>query len=129
MNSFLPNDFDCSDAVRQTIERKLAAFETIADELPVYIIHDIRDFSVVYMSSSGLELLGATLDEVRQLGLDYFTKFFNRDDVTFYLPKFMEVLKTGDKINWFSFFQQVATGYDNAFEWYLSASRPFVYDE
>ena len=68
MNNLLPKDFNCSDAVRQTIVRKLAAFEAVSDELPVYIIHDVRDFSVVYLSGKGLKLLGATLDEVRQMG-------------------------------------------------------------
>ncbi|MGV3762584.1 LuxR C-terminal-related transcriptional regulator [Parapedobacter sp.] len=129
MSNFLPDYFNCSDTVRQTIEQKLAAFAMISSELPVYIVHDVRDLSVVYMSSSGLRMLGSTLEDVRRLGLDYFTKFFNPDDVAFYLPKFKERLQAEDRMGWFSFFQQVATGHDRAFEWYLSASRPFVYDE
>lgn len=129
MNDFLSAEFDCSREVRKTIEQKLAALEAVADELPVFIIHDVRDFSVVYLSSNGLKLLGATLEEVRRLGQEYFIKFFNPDDVAFYLPKFMELLKTGNNEKWFSFFQQVATGGEQAFEWYLSAAKPFVFDE
>ncbi|SFC09451.1 regulatory protein, luxR family [Parapedobacter composti] len=129
MTDLLPAGFNCSDAVRNVAVRKLAALEAIADELPVYIIHDVRDFTVVYMSQRGLQALGATQEEIRQLGQDYFTKFFNPDDVQFYLPKFMELLKVPNQTQWFSFFQQVATGQNQSFEWYLSASRPFVYDE
>ncbi|PPL02161.1 helix-turn-helix domain-containing protein [Parapedobacter indicus] len=129
MNHFIPADFDCSDLIRRNITQKLTAFEAIADELPVFIVHDVRDFSVVYLSSNGLKMLGATLEEVRQLGQGYFTKFFNSNDVAFYLPKFMELLKADKNTKWFSFFQQVATGEERGFEWYLSAARPFIYDE
>jgi len=129
MNHFLPADFDCRDSIRQEITQKLTAFEAIADELPVFIIHDARDFSVVYMCRRGLELLATSLDDIRRLDMEYHTTFFNRNDVEFYLPKFMEVLRAGDRTKWFSFFQQVATGKDGRFEWYLSTTKPFVYDE
>ena len=126
----LPIDFNCSDVIRHVATQKLAAFDTIADELPVYIIHDVRDFSVVYMSKLGLRQLGVTQEEVRRLGPAYFTKFFNPVDVEFYIPKFVEALQNMTRPSeWFSFFQQVATGRDKGFDWYLSASRPFVYDE
>lgn len=129
MTDFLPADFPCSDAVRQNVTQKLAAFEAIADELPIFIIHNVPAFSVVYMSRTGLQLLGVSLDEVRRLGSEYYTKFFNPEDVAFYVPKFIEMLAGPAPRKWFSFFQQVATGRDNQFEWYLSASRPFIYDE
>ncbi|MBK1440364.1 hypothetical protein JHJ32_10240 [Parapedobacter sp. ISTM3] len=130
MNDFLPPHFDCSDSVRRQIVQKLAAFEAVADELPVYIIHDVRDFSVVYLSQKGLQLLGASLEDVRRMGQEYFIKFFNPDDVQFYLPRFIERLRNKESAaRWFSFFQQVTTGQNQSFEWYLSASRPFIYDE
>lgn len=130
MNHILPADFDCSDSIRQEIIQKLTAFETIADELPVYIVLDLRKMSVAYMSFKGLELLGITLEEIRQLGSAYHTKFFNADDVSFYLPKSKEaLLGTMSSSRWFSYFQQVTTGENKVFEWYLSASRIFAYDE
>ncbi|MBK1440363.1 hypothetical protein JHJ32_10235 [Parapedobacter sp. ISTM3] len=129
MTNLLPTGFNCSDAVRDVAVRKLAEFESIADELPVYIIVDVRDLSVVYLSQSGCRLLGTTLEEVRRLGRTYHTTFFNRDDVAFYLPKSREALLNENTSRWFSYFQQVATGEARTFEWYLSASRIFVYDE
>jgi len=129
MNQFLPADFDCSDSIREEIIQKLTAFEAIADELPVYIILDARDSSVVYMSKLGLQLLGATQEQIRQLGPSYHLEFFNRMEDTFNRPKFMEAVQLSEPRKWFSFFQQVATGVEKAFEWYLTAVRPFVYDE
>lgn len=129
MTDFLPPDLHCNESVQLEAVRKLTVLLAAADELPVFIVHDVRDFSVVYMSPLGLELLGTTLTEVRQLRGEYFTRFFNPADVEFYLPRFMEVLQKPIPAQWFSFFQQVATGKEKAFEWYLSASRPFVYDE
>lgn len=129
MTDFLPADFICSEATRGIIMQKLAAFEAIADELPVYIIHDLRDLSVVYMSPVGLQQLGITLAEVRKMEGEYFAKFFNMEDVGFYLPKFVTALQAPDAKQWYSFFQQVATGTNKSFEWYLSASRLFIQDE
>src|SRR5699024_7177511 len=79
--------------------------------------------------SIGLELLGTTLTEVKQLRGEYFTRFFIPGDVECYLPWNMVVLQKTIPTQWFSLFQQVATGKEKAFEWYLSDSRPFVYDE
>ncbi len=130
MPDFLPIDFDCSETIRDAVIQKLAAFDAIADELPVYIIHDVRDFSVVYMSELGLRQLGVTQEEVRQLGPTYFEKFFNPTDVEFYMSSFLGSMQNTEKpVEWFSFFQQVATGRDEEFEWFLSASRTFIHDE
>jgi len=63
---FLPADFDCCEAVRIRTENKLATLEAITYTLPVYIVHDIRNSSVVYLSEKGLGLLGVTLEEVLQ---------------------------------------------------------------
>src|SRR5690606_24394780 len=105
MTNFLPPDFQCSEAIRQEIIRRLTRLQAAAEELPVFIIHDVRDFSVVYMSPQGLRMLGATLTEVRQLREEYFTRFFNPADVEFYLPKLRENLQTSTPGQWFSFFQ------------------------
>src|SRR5690606_24280536 len=51
------------------------------------------------------------------------------DDVSFYVPELLEAFRKTKPGKWFSFFQQVATGENKVFEWYLSAARPFVYDE
>src|SRR5690606_37522564 len=90
--------------------------------------HDVRDFSVVYLSGKGLKLLGATLDEVRQMGPAYFARFFNPDEVSFALPAFTETIQRPDGGEWFSHFQQVRTGEGRAFQWYLSAARLFMRD-
>jgi len=129
MSDFLPSDFDCSDAVRQTAEKKIAALEAVADELPVYIILDARDVSVVHMSRQGLQLLGVTQEEVRRLGPGYQQEFFNPADVAFYRPRYHEAMQSSLPGQWFSFFQQVRTGDGRTFEWYLTAVKPFVYDD
>src|SRR5690606_13226925 len=58
----------------------------------------------------------------------YYTSFFNHEDVEFYLPKFAEYIQSCAPSEWFTFFQQVTTGQDQSYEWYLSAARPFVHD-
>src|SRR5690606_19712036 len=125
---YLPDTFVGTPQMKQDVLEKLKALEAASNELPVFIVHDARDLSVLYMSSKGLYFLGISLEEVRKLGPEYFTEFFNPADVAFYLPKFKEHLEAG-KTDWFSFFQQVRTGDEKTFEWYLSTAKPLLYDE
>jgi len=129
MNEYLPEDFDCPDSMRPVIIRKLAALESASEDIPVFVVHDVRNFSVVYMSVEGRRRLGYSLAELREMGEAYFTRFFSPDDVSFYLAQFMELIRSPQSGQWFSYFQKVSTGNAGSMEYYLSASRLFMSDE
>ena len=66
----------------------------VTSKLPgVVIIHDLRDWSVAWMSPNGLEKLGTTLEEVTNLTAEeYYGQHFNSEDAKDYVPKILELL-------------------------------------
>lgn len=119
---------NCPD-LKPRIEEKVAAIAAIAADLPsVIIIHDLRDYSVAYMSDRGLKLLNTTLPELQALGPAYFEKYFNLEDAANYTPKFLAMLTRNDEQEVFSYFQQVRGHQAEEWGWYLSASRVLLSD-
>ncbi|CAL1519630.1 helix-turn-helix transcriptional regulator [Chitinophaga sp. MM2321] len=128
-SELLPKSFNCQSNIYKQILHKISTLESLEDALPmVFIIHDMRDFSLIYMSKLGLEKLKITQEELRGYSDEYFIKFFNIEDVENYLPKFKAMSENNsDEI--ITFFQQVRTGEDGNFEWYLSGAKIFMRDE
>lgn len=106
------------------IERKVREIAATADQYPgVVIIHNRQLNRVEYMTPRGLEQLQTTLAELHTLGAGYFERFFNPQEAHEYVPKLFDLMERNDLHYTVSFFQQVRTGPNQSFEWYLSASR------
>jgi DNA-binding CsgD family transcriptional regulator len=109
---------------------RINSIDLIAQQLPVIIIiHSIADFSVVYMSPQGLELLGVTLDEIQQMKSDYRKRFFNIEDWDDYVPKIKKLLTENDMTKSITYLQQVKLAGNEKWEWYMSASQIFMQNE
>jgi DNA-binding CsgD family transcriptional regulator len=106
------------------IEQKVREIAATADQYPgVVIMHSLAYNRVEYMSARGLALLGTTLPELRALGPGYHERYFNPQEAHEYVPKLFQLMERNDLNYTVSFFQQVRTGPNESFEWYLSASR------
>ena len=62
----------------------------------VYIIHQLNPFTPCYMTPNGLELLGISLEELKEIGTDYHKLFFNNDEMEDYLQKMHNLLANAD---------------------------------
>lgn len=127
----LPKDFVGNATIRQLIEAKVKAFAELAEDLPVYIIHELSSGNngVVYMSPKGLESLGISLEAVRNMGAEYYALFFNPEDAINYLANWNRfIADPGNKGVWFTFFQQVNIRNCEIPVWFLSASTVIAYD-
>ena len=112
------------------IAERVQVVEALVDQLPVIIIvHRIRDFSVVYMSPKGLELLGISLEELRQMKAEYQHRFFNIEDSDDYWPKFRKLLEKNDMSDSISYLQQVKLADREEWAWYMSATKLFMQDK
>jgi DNA-binding CsgD family transcriptional regulator len=119
-----------SDRTLKKVNKKIDAIDAIAQEIPgVIIIHNIKDGSVVYMSKRGLDILGITLQEVKDMGADYHTNFFNVEEAKEYVPKFMSHLERNNDDEVLSLFQQVRPSPSEAFTWYSTSMKIFMRDE
>lgn len=129
---FIPTDIPCSQEIREKIIEKINSFSMLSEDLPIFIIHELRsgEHQVVYMSPFGLQNLGISLEEVRSLRKEYYKIFFNGEDADHYLSKWDEFISDySNKGVWFTFFQQVKIRDFPQHIWFLSASTVIAYDE
>ncbi len=97
-----------SEELTSKIKEKIASIHTFAEELPgVVIIHNIKDFSVEYISSIGELKLGITTAELKSLGLEYYSRFFNPEDADDYVPKIFGLLERNNNEECLSFFNKL----------------------
>ena len=118
------------DTTTETIiKENIAQIEAYADKLPgVVILHDLRDWSVVWMSKRGLEQLKVSLDEITRLSCaEYHARFFNEDDAQDYVPKLFSMTEKNSLDEIITFFQQVKVG--NAdWTWHMSSTKLLAHD-
>lgn len=114
-----PNTF------HDTIENTVAKIAATANQLPgVTIIHDLRDWSIVWMSDKGLYALGLSLEEVRALSCaEYHSRYFNEEDANDYVPKTAALLERNISDEIITYFQQVKLFQSPEWTWHLSSVK------
>ncbi|GAA4913881.1 helix-turn-helix transcriptional regulator [Mucilaginibacter defluvii] len=112
------------------ISQKITEFAPYAEMLPgVTIIHHIADFSVVHMCSKGQKLLGVTVDELREMGAEYYPRYFNMEYMEGLLPKMEKLLRDNKKNESFSYFQQVKYAGKDDWTWHITSTGIFMWDD
>lgn len=113
-----------------TLREKIELFRSQAEFMPgVVVIHELRDFRPVYMSSKGLELLGITMEELLETGKDYTRIFLNPEFMDDFIEKLKMLLKKNDPEQTYSFFHQVKVKEREDWVWYISSSCLFHQDK
>ncbi|GAB3865756.1 hypothetical protein GCM10028824_05090 [Hymenobacter segetis] len=113
----------------QIITHRIAGVASLANEYPGAVIVLSGDCSrVLYMSDWGLQALNTTMAELLALGENYHPVFFNGEEAHEYVPQIAELLERNDLSYAVTFFQQVRTGPQRSFAWYLSSVRVLAQD-
>ncbi len=114
-----------------SIEKAIAEIAAIADHLPgVVTIHDIRDWSVAWMSDRGLKGLNVSKEEIfGKKSEEYYPRFFNPDDAEDYVPKLMNLLQSNNDDEILTFFQQVKLYSGKDWTWHMSSVKVLLRDE
>lgn len=117
--------------LQEGIEFKIQEWAVAFDHLPcVVIIHDLKDWSVVYMSARGLKELNVTLDELRSISSEeYHRRFFNPEDAKEYVPQLMGLLERNNNDETVTYFQQVRFADNEDWSWHISGTRLLERDE
>ena len=112
-------------SVKKIINAAVSEIAAVADKLPgVVIIHDLRDWSVVWMSGPGLKALGVTLEEITSITVDeYHSRYFNHEDSKDYVPKLVGLLERNDDGEYCTFFQQVRLNLREEWNWHMSSIK------
>ena len=114
----------------ETIQKKVNTIAAVEAELPgVIIIHNITNWSVVYMSKRGLDQLGITLEQLQQMGPAYHERFFNQEESAHYVPVIFGLLERNNNDEIISYFQQVRANPDQDWIWHACTTRIFMRDD
>lgn len=116
--------------IKQRIENKLEQLHAVAADIPgVVIVHKIPEATVEYISQRGLDYFGVSLQEVRDMGLEYYPRFFNQEEAAEYVPKIMGLIERNDPDTLVSFFQQVRPAPSEEWTWHFSTTKIFMQDD
>jgi DNA-binding CsgD family transcriptional regulator len=116
----------------KAIAKKINEIRNIAEEFPgVVIVHNIpANFNKIeFMSARGRNILGISEEDLKAMGAEYHTRFFNEEDAKDYVPKMLEMVKRNDENAIYSFYQQVRRSEDYPWVWYHSSTRILLKDE
>lgn len=118
-------------SVQKIIDAAIAEIAGVADKLPgVVIIHDFRDWSVVWMSDRGLKAMGVTLEEITSITVqEYHSRYFNNEDSKDYVPKLAGLLERNNDDDYCTFFQQVRFNLLEDWNWHMSSVKILARDE
>ena len=109
-----------------TIEEKIRAFSPQLELMPgISVIHEIEGYHPIFMTRNGLELFGLSLEELLEIGENYFEEFFNEDFTVEFFEKLVPLLKKENKEETFTLFHQVKFPPKENFEWFVSSVRIF----
>lgn len=102
----------------------------VAAHLPgVLIVHSVLDLRVEYMSESGLSYLNTTVAQIRAMGRDYYSHYFNNDDAGDYISQVMAMIERNNFEEQVSFFQQVRRFPGDEWRWFFSTTRLLLQDD
>jgi DNA-binding CsgD family transcriptional regulator len=118
----------CDPGLQEQVRIKIASLQQFEKEIPaVFVVHDLSDFSVIYMSQRGLDFLDASIEDVRLGKAEYHARYFNPEDAETYVPKILSLIeRNNDEL--ISFFQQVRPSVNHEWSWYLSSIKIFLRD-
>jgi DNA-binding CsgD family transcriptional regulator len=119
------------DANQIKIDNCIAEISSIAAKMPgVVILHDVRDWSVAWMSERGLSDLGITLGELTSLTAEeYYGTYFNSEDAKDYVPKILAFLEEDREGELCNCFQQVRLSKQSDWSWHFSSSKVYIRDD
>lgn len=120
-----------TDPNQKKINDCIAEVMIIADKMPgVMILHDVRDWSVAWMSQRGLDDLGITLEYLTSLTAEqYYGTYFNSEDAKDYVPKILAFLEEDREGELCNCFQQVRLSKQSNWSWHFASNKVYARDE
>lgn len=119
-----------SNDLEQKIKTEIGKIHAVARLLPgVIIIHRMPDFILEYMSPSGLNQLGISLEKLRSYTpSEYIANYFSPEDAETYVPKIKLMIERNNDED-ITFFQQVKINGNPDWVWHLSTMKILMRDD
>jgi DNA-binding CsgD family transcriptional regulator len=115
------------EQLKLDIEHHLVSFKALPC---VVVIHQLSDWSVIYMTDRGLKLLNTTIEDITSItSEEYHQRYFNLADAQDYVPKILGLLERNNNDEMVTFFQQVRFPGVDDWNWHMSSTKIFKQDD
>lgn len=111
-----------------TLEKKIHqgefSIESVGDYLPGNVlVTDLSKLSTVYMNKSGCNILKHSVEELNELGPEYFQRFFIPQEMNVFVPTYLNMLQKQDASSIYNFAHRVKTMSDGSYKWYFASAK------
>jgi DNA-binding CsgD family transcriptional regulator len=111
-----------------TLEKKIHqgefSIESVGDYFPGNVlVTDLNKLSTVYMNKSGCNILKHSIEELNELGPEYFQRFFVPEEMNVFVPTYLNMHQEQDASHIYNFAHQVKTMCDGSYKWYFASAK------
>ncbi|MES2650991.1 MAG: LuxR C-terminal-related transcriptional regulator [Bacteroidota bacterium] len=111
-----------------TLERKIQngefSIESVGDYLPGNVlVTDLSKLSTLYMNKSGCNILKQSVEELNELGPEYFQQFFVPEEMNVFVSTYLNMQQQQDASGIYNFAHRVKTMSDESYKWYFASAK------
>lgn len=97
-------------SISKRVEQRQISIQDVGDLLPgAVMVQDLSTPRLTYMNTWGCETLDHPLDELVQMGDDYYRKFFIEEESKVFMAGLVNFVNNNDPTAFYSFYQTVKT--------------------
>jgi len=119
---------DISSQQLFTLERKINknefSIEAVGNYLPGNIlVTDLNQLSTEYMNSNGCNILGHNVEELQELGPEYYQRFFVPEEIGLVISTYQHMQQQQDVSGIYNFAHRVKAVSDAGYKWYFASAK------
>ncbi len=119
---------DISSQQLFTLERKISknefSIEAVGNYLPGNIlVTDLNQLSTEYMNSNGCNILGHNVEELQELGSDYYQRFFVPEEIGLVISTYQHMQQQQDVSGIYNFAHRVEAVSNTGYKWYFASAK------
>ncbi|EOR92920.1 transcriptional regulator, LuxR family protein [Arcticibacter svalbardensis MN12-7] len=113
----------------KNVAKNLFRIEDIGDYIPGSVmVQDLGANKNTYMNQFGCDYLRHSSEELQEMGVEYFDRFFPKEEISILKPELMKFVMQGDENKVYSFFQRVRSDTNSDYKWYFTTSKLYPAD-
>ena len=111
-------------SLERQISQGVFTIDAVGDYLPGNVlVTDLNSLSTTYMNKSGCNILNHSVDELAELGPEYFQRFFVPDEMNVFVSRYLTMKETQHAPEIYNFAHRVKTTKTDHYNWYFASAK------
>ncbi len=111
-----------------SLERKIRegafSIEEVGNYLPGNVlVTNLNSLSTEYMNHSGCNILNHSVEELKELGTEYFQRFFVPEEMNLFVPAYLTMQQQQNPDFIYNFAHRVKNMQDLSYKWYFASAK------